>query len=296
MLFLTFLAFADPGVEVGVQTGVIEVERPRGVNRNVGRVAVDYSRADDTLTCRNERDVPITWSVELAYGTDVRMDLLVGPKPVTPQPGFKVLLQPGTSASVRFLDPRGRRLPPTEGKRPYSYHYSWTLGNHRAVHDPEAHYRLPWEDGNHRVSQTWGGSFSHRSEYAVDIAMPIGTPVVAARGGRVIQINDGWPEGGPDPAYADQANGVWILHEDGTYGQYVHLQAGQMAVDLGDTVQAGQRLGRSGNSGYSTNPHLHFVVKSAKDAWTTTTHPIRFDVDGRALMLTSGVHYPVDPR
>ncbi|MFD5200307.1 M23 family metallopeptidase [Streptomyces sp. NPDC058375] len=52
---------------------------------------------------------------------------------------------------------------------------------------------------------------------------------------------------------------------DGTYAVYAHLQRGSLQVKAGDTVRAGQRLGRVGNSGNSTEPHLHFHLMDGPD-------------------------------
>ena len=56
-------------------------------------------------------------------------------------------------------------------------------------------------------------------------------------------------------------NYVRILHDDGTMGVYLHLMRGSVAVREGQRVEAGMQIGRSGNTGNSTGPHLHFVVQ-----------------------------------
>jgi murein DD-endopeptidase MepM/ murein hydrolase activator NlpD len=56
-------------------------------------------------------------------------------------------------------------------------------------------------------------------------------------------------------------NFVRILHDDGTMGVYLHLQRGSVKVQEGQRVSLGQPLARSGNTGNSTGPHLHFVVQ-----------------------------------
>ncbi|WP_082506039.1 M23 family metallopeptidase [Deinococcus sp. Leaf326] len=84
--------------------------------------------------------------------------------------------------------------------------------------------------------------------YGVDIAAPIGTPVLAARSGRVLESRN------------DAARGwgwtVVLEHPDGWITRYAHLSVN--LVRAGQLVQAGQLVGRVGNSGRSTGAHLHY--------------------------------------
>lgn len=95
--------------------------------------------------------------------------------------------------------------------------------------------------------------------YAIDIAMPIGTPLVAARSGRVVAVRDTFPDGN-DTDLAE--NYVMIRHADGTVARYLHLTQGGALVALGDSVRQGQRIARSGNSGQTGGAHLHFDVQA----------------------------------
>ncbi|MCY1554588.1 Peptidase family M23 [compost metagenome] len=52
-----------------------------------------------------------------------------------------------------------------------------------------------------------------------------------------------------------------VLHDDGTMGVYLHLMQGSVLVQEGRRVEAGSMIARSGNTGNSTGPHLHFVVQ-----------------------------------
>lgn len=121
-------------------------------------------------------------------------------------------------------------------------------------------YPLPWVGGPFRISQGPNGAYSHggaRSRYAIDIAMPEGTPIIAARSGTVIKTENSQTGRGANPS----GNFVRILHDDGTMGVYLHLQQGSVSVKEGERVAVGTPLGRSGNTGNSTGPHLHFVVQ-----------------------------------
>jgi len=127
--------------------------------------------------------------------------------------------------------------------------------------DPRAHpdatlYQLPFLAGDVRVSQASNGRYSHhdaQNRYAVDFPLPEGTPVLAARNGRVMQAIEGDGELGCL---------LRVLHGDGSMAVYGHLQPGSLAVRAGQPVQAGQALATSGNSGHSSGPHLHFAVQA----------------------------------
>ena len=121
-------------------------------------------------------------------------------------------------------------------------------------------YALPWRGGPFHISQGAGGDYSHTSpkgRYALDVAMPQGTPIVAARAGTVLETRNSQIGHFPNPA----GNFVRILHDDGTHSAYLHLKRGSVAVKPGQAVSTGTLLGRSGNTGHSTGPHLHFVVQ-----------------------------------
>ena len=61
--------------------------------------------------------------------------------------------------------------------------------------------------------------------------------------------------------YGGRANFVRILHDDGTMALYAHLATNGALVRVGQQVRAGQRIGLSGTTGFTTGPHLHFVVQ-----------------------------------
>lgn len=140
---------------------------------------------------------------------------------------------------------------------------AFSIGDPDAIQDSSALYRLPFMDGQATtIGQVLGGRITTHtgpdSRYAVDFVVPIGTPVLAARKGVVVDVDQGYTEGGNDPKY--KANHVLILHEDGTLATYAHFSANRVTVSLGQKVEAGTLIGYSGNTGYSTGPHLHFAV------------------------------------
>jgi murein DD-endopeptidase MepM/ murein hydrolase activator NlpD len=138
------------------------------------------------------------------------------------------------------------------------------LGAPGATHQPHEPYRVPVALGSsYKVSQAYPLRITHTtpdSEYAVDIAVPDGTPIYAAREGIVINVRHDFFRGAADLALLDQANVVEILHDDGTIGLYAHLHWESIRVQPGQSVRRGQYIADSGNTGLTTGPHLHFAV------------------------------------
>jgi murein DD-endopeptidase MepM/ murein hydrolase activator NlpD len=122
-------------------------------------------------------------------------------------------------------------------------------------------YELPYKKGtSHRVVQGYGGLFSHSHMAAIDFAMPVGTPIYAAREGRVYSYKDDSEKGGSGSSYKNKANYIILQHDDGSFGCYWHLKKDGVLVKKG-YVAKGQQIGWSGASGMVIRPHLHFSVK-----------------------------------
>jgi len=86
-------------------------------------------------------------------------------------------------------------------------------------------------------------------------------------------------------------NYLTILHEDGTYADYLHLQFEGVTVELGDKVEAGDPIALSGNTGWSTGPHLHFIVrKTEKDGQVSLPTLFKTSRD-KTELLTEGNIY-----
>lgn len=135
-----------------------------------------------------------------------------------------------------------------------------------AARPQDVAYQLPFIATRFQVTQAPQGRYSHtdaENRDAIDFALPEGTPVLAARRGKVMQVQGNYTENGTDPVRdRERANFIRILHDDGSMAVYAHLRANGVLVRSGQQVEAGQRIGVSGNTGYSTAPHLHFVVQA----------------------------------
>ncbi|MGF1568648.1 MAG: peptidoglycan DD-metalloendopeptidase family protein [Nodosilinea sp.] len=105
--------------------------------------------------------------------------------------------------------------------------------------------------------QRWG-----RMHRGIDVAAPVGTPVVAAADGVVVSA--GWNSGG-------YGNMVDIRHPDGSLTRYAHNN--RLLVRSGEQVRQGQQISEMGSTGYSTGPHLHFEVHIPN---TGTVNPMAY--------------------
>jgi murein DD-endopeptidase MepM/ murein hydrolase activator NlpD len=155
------------------------------------------------------------------------------------------------------------------------FEYNFILGDPDAIHNDRYQYNLPYPRGEaYILAQGNKTEHTHNeiiSEYAFDFAMPVGSLVSAARGGVVGYVVDKYSVGGNDISLKEKTNRIIICHEDGTVAAYGHLKKDGAFVEVGDIVYAEQVIGRSGNTGYSTFPHLHFVVLKGR-----RSIPIRF--------------------
>lgn len=174
---------------------------------------------------------------------------------------------------ARFVLPgQARRslvtIEPDAADRSWRYRFESAAvpGPPGALHDADATYLPPVASGEtFTIGQAFGGGFSHttpQSYHAVDIDMPVGTPVHAARAGVVMDQARYFHGRGDDPErHGPRANYVRVLHEDGTMAVYAHLDYEGVMVRPGQAVLEGDLIGRSGDTGFATGPHLHFVIQ-----------------------------------
>ncbi|MFF5447865.1 transglycosylase family protein [Streptomyces sp. NPDC012888] len=111
-------------------------------------------------------------------------------------------------------------------------------------------YSAPVDAGIGTAYRVSGSSWSSGYHTGVDFPVPTGTSVKSVGPGKVVSA--GW-----SGAYGYE---IVIRHTDGKFSQYAHLSA--LSVKQGEEVRGGQRIGRSGSTGNSTGPHLHFEMRT----------------------------------
>jgi len=167
----------------------------------------------------------------------------------------------------------------------FTLQYRYMIGEPLADYHSTFRYLPPIAPGSRfQVTQAFGGKFSHQDEqnrYAIDIKMPVGTPIYAARAGIVLEVENDYFKSGTRQAYANQANSIRILHDDGSMAIYAHLQLEKAQVSSGLQVSAGELIGYSGNTGFTTGPHLHFAIQVNRDMELVSVPFKLVDIHGR---------------
>lgn len=227
-----------------------------------GQVELELYRRGTTLVqiARNTYAVPVVikWQIQPIQNvrglTPLLGSTVLPPGPRSESPGPWVRL-----ATLEQVDPR------VGYRRGLQFRGRW--GDPAAQPVPYA-YRLPYPRGKtFAVLQGFHGAFSHRgsNEFAIDFDCPVATPVLAAREGVVVALNAAAVGAGESAAYLDhkRVNFVIVRHDDGTLGEYMHLAPSSVVVKAGDRVRRGTQLALSGNTGFSSTPHLHFQLMTA---------------------------------
>ena len=230
-------------------------------------LAVDENRDGDVLalTARNLADVPITYSVRIRSATN------------SDERRYGRSRRASGTLEGHQTE-QLMTLPGTDGDA-VSISCTWTIGSRNATHDDDYLYMLPYASGtSYRVIQGFDSRFSHSGveQFAVDFKMDVGTPVHAAREGVVARIEESNDKGCWQDGCGQYANFIVIMHDDGTTGEYYHLQQNGALVDVGDRVEAGEKIGLSGNTGHTALPHLHFAVYKATRRALPQSVPVTF--------------------
>jgi murein DD-endopeptidase MepM/ murein hydrolase activator NlpD len=252
------------------------------VSRSVGTIDVTHQFVGQSveLIAQNEFFAAVELTLEIKT--------IEGLQYPHPDQEMRWVLQPKSETSLFTVDLL------EDGSQPFlEYQFKYLAGDPSARHRPGGGYRAPFAiANNYPVTQAFPEVATHTtpdSHYAVDLAMPIGTDIFAARDGVVFDVASNNFTGGLDPARdGPNANVVRVMHDDGTYAIYAHLNTNTMRVRPGDYVRRGEYIADSGNTGYSSGPHLHFaVVRNA--GMRVVSVPVTFTgADTNSIVPSSG--------
>ena len=213
-----------------------------------------------TFSVRNDYEGPIEVEIDFVERDNAQ---------AIPALPHRFVVEPGRSETL--LEMAGED--PHAGFR-FTLTYRYALGAPMSGYASSHAYLPPFAAGeSFQITQGFEGEFSHtdsENRYAVDIAMPVGTPIHAARPGVVMDVERDFFEGGVKPAFGTRANRIRILHDDGSMAVYAHLELEKTQVYPGLRVEAGQLIAYSGNTGFTTGPHLHFAVQINSDMALTS--------------------------
>lgn len=166
------------------------------------------------------------------------------------------------------------------------------LKNGKFKDDSSYIYTLPFEVKKKVfLIQGYESMFSHKGEKALDFKVKNGTKVCAARKGIVTATREDSDKGGLKPENLSDGNYIFIQHNDGSIANYWHFQKDGVLVNVGDTIQTGQLIGLSGNTGYSAFPHLHFEVQGNDSKGNFVQLPTRFYTKDGIQYLRPGYFY-----
>ncbi|UCG72606.1 MAG: M23 family metallopeptidase [Chromatiales bacterium] len=255
----------------------------RGADMPVVEVRRDPVPGGAQIIARNECLCPAQVAVWLTAADNLQGELAA-------QRALAVL-PPGAEQTVMVLRARQTGAPMA-----FELQHGFILGDPAAEHRPDVPYLPPIGPASEfLVTQAAPDRITHvtpDSQHAIDIAMPEGSGVFAAREGTVVAVAYANFLGGVDAAkFVSKANQVRILHDDGTFAVYAHLAWDSIRVRPGQRVARGERIAASGNTGFTTGPHLHFVVLR-NEGLKSVSIPVRFS-NGRGGVVTPRTGQPL---
>lgn len=183
------------------------------------------------------------WILELVLGTDGRVSGMTVTSPAPRDPEVAIATKPmGLPFRGQWFVVWGGGTP--EGNRAHLLHKSQRRAADLVKVDDKG--------------KTHSGDGKKNADY-----FAYGQDALATSDGTVITVIDGVPENDPgtmNPYFA-YGNAVVIKHDENVYSTYAHLIPGKIRVKVGAKVKRGDLLGVTGNSGNSSEPHLHFQVQ-----------------------------------
>jgi len=232
------------------------------------------------IVAHNAGAAPVFLSVQLTDRKNVRVGGLYS--------GGQKALEPGARETIMLAVPENPQEPMS-----FKYQTKWVFGRghqrgeHIGVYRPPFQADLTFETLNSAGEEHRGARLQH----AVDILMPEGTPVMAARSGYVMDVAGqvgGDQVTGVAPYYEDLSklgSYVRIYHDDGTWAEYLHLKPGTVTAKGGQRIEAGTQIAESGASGAANRPHMQLnILKPVTGFAEPISLPMRMEMAGRGLV------------
>ncbi|MFH1608039.1 MAG: M23 family metallopeptidase [archaeon] len=135
-------------------------------------------------------------------------------------------------------------------------------------------YKIPVRKQDRSLIISDPNAHSDFLEHGLDFLLPENTEILASQKGEIVDVKVDSNKGGFEDKYMGNKylNFITIKHSNEEYSQYAHLKHNGAKVKVGQKVKAGKVIGYSGNTGYSSAPHLHFHVLKINDSevgWET---------------------------
>jgi hypothetical protein len=245
------IASFTPDMRTAVPRGMLaQTADPLRAERAPARSVIPRLRHDRT-------DGLVEFTVKCNWTRGAVSDFRVTLTPEGKVAGLRVAdeVSPEDQARVDRYEPKARLRPP--------FHGTWVA--HNAARDPSnPHFTI--RSQRHAVDWLMVGADgkTHRGDGARNQDyLAYGQEALAVADGTVAVVVDGVPENprlGDGDKYFVPGNHVALDLGGGEFAMYMHLVPGSIAVKVGQRVKAGEVVGRIGNSGNSTEPHLHFQL------------------------------------
>lgn len=111
----------------------------------------------------------------------------------------------------------------------------------------------------------------------IDISGELGvTNVISSKDGVIVSVTNNCQDGGDQSCGGGFGNHIIVQHIDNSFTVYAHLASGSVTINIGDSVKQGQVIGKVGNSGRSTGPHLHFEIRMGGNNSDNVQDPLAY--------------------